>query len=238
MTGRPILFSPAMACALLEGRKSQTRRMVEPQPQPNGGKGLHPVEPYHTPQGKWTWVLSGTGMGDGTSGQYCRYGEPGDVLWVKEAWRTEPKHDKLRPSEISPGSPILHSAGTGLTFPSPLWGRSRHGRYMPRWASRLTLELTDVRVERLQAITEADAIAEGIEPVLTGAGERCGWLDYEHTGPGTGYYLEAVNSYDSLWESIHGAGSWEANPWVWVLTFKVHRGNIDRLSQAAGSEAA
>jgi hypothetical protein len=107
---------------------------------------------------------------------------------------------------------------------------------MPRWASRLTLTVTDVRVERLQDCSEDDAIAEGIEPVL--CEPLAGWRSYEviHTGPHKGKAhphslvpnAEAVTSYRELWDSINGPGAWDANPWVTAISFSCEMRNIDQ----------
>jgi hypothetical protein len=78
-------------------------------------------------------------------------------------------------------------------------------------------------------ISEEDAIAEGIEPVKTYADQFLGWFDYEHDDEGAGYYFEAINSYDSLWSSVNGPDSWDTNPWVWAVTVRVHKKNIDQF---------
>lgn len=288
MKARPILFSGPMVQALLADRKTQTRRIVKPQPQPNGGKGLSPVEPYHTPQGKWTWVLAATGHGDGTSGSYCPYGQPGDLLWVRETfsivrestsyetggdycafeWEREfgdpqpylggnlrggiksavyypADGEDACPSEMFP---CIGLKGNVLREKEIRWQASIH---MPRWASRLTLELTEVRVERLQDISEEDAIAEGC--FFTDYGRRCyhhGNNGYENTAlcPAPDEYHPrnpgwmwkestshqhcmntARGAFGNLWNTINGPDSWTANPWVWALSFRVHRCNVDAL---------
>ena len=211
---RPILFSPPMIRALLEGRKTQTRRIIKPQPQPNDGKGLHPVRPYHTPQGKWTWVLAATGHGDGTSGEYCPYGQAGDLLWVRESYA--PKR-----VDGSPHVPLYRADHPTDDRVPGQYGRPwKPSIHMPRYASRLSLEITDVRVQRLQDISEEDAIAEGIQV------DECGHTVHEGDDIAWG---SAKGAFAELWESIHGDGSWAANPWVWVLAFNVHHGNVDKL---------
>jgi hypothetical protein len=201
---RPILFSGPMIRALLEGRKTQTRR-IAPVLLPGDKKYIHCAS-------KKEWIAERVAQ--------CPYGTTGDLLWVRECFSYEivDRNGFMSPWYWADGNPTSGD----FTKPKP-------SIHMFRCLSRLTLELMAVSVERLQDIATEDAVAEGIEPVLTGAGERCGWLDYEHAGAGTGYYLEAINSYDSLWESINGLGSWDANPWVWVLTFKVHQCNVDDL---------
>ncbi|WP_152050928.1 hypothetical protein [Tautonia marina] len=239
MKARPILFSAPMVRALLDGRKTQTRRILKGSTEFKGPYNPAYLEAHRNADG-WKRI--------------CPYGQPGDLLWVRETFADVNDH----------GCPAILYKADGVTldfmdiadylcedgsldydhphikkYHYSQWigdvesGEPYHGFHpsihMPRWASRLTLELTGVRVERLQDISREDAIAEGIEPVLTGAGERCGWLDYEHREAGTGYYIEPTNSYESLWDSINGSGSSDANPWVWVLEFRVHQVNVDEL---------
>lgn len=222
MTYRPILFSAPMIRALLAGTKTQTRRVVKPQP------------PHHTvavgrwqdPPGYdaawWAFLREGAVQEDHPFGGAeihgdpwrCPYGQPCDRLWVRETWAHDAssleecraKHEDImggggqygpyyRATEIAPDT--LH------------WRPSIH---MPRWASRITLEVTGVRVERLQDISEADALAEGIVPAGDGNGYQL--ADTTH------YSGNPIDSYRSLWESINGPGSWDANPWVWAINFK------------------
>jgi hypothetical protein len=137
----------------------------------------------------------------------CPYGQPGDRLWVREAWRTLDVHDHIPPREMNAAYRLWFEAETPH---QPGFGKLRPSMFMPRWASRITLEITDVRVERLQDISEADCQAEGIEHYALN-GRRP--ID----GPGSLHLPAAYYRY--LWESINGAGSWEANPWLWVVEF-------------------
>lgn len=219
---RPILFSAPMVRAILAGTKTQTRRIVKPQPQPNGGAGLHPVRPYRTPAGDWNWVLSATGMGCGNPFP-CPYGQPGDRLYVRETWRVGARWDDSKPSDIPPNScTVLYKAGGFTTngdagerihggeCSNPEWaGKTRTAIHMPRWASRIDLEITGVRVEQLNAISEADAVAEG-----------CVIECMRPDGSDNGTAIWNPGGYVALWESINGAGSWDANPWVWVVSFQ------------------
>lgn len=181
---RPILFSGAMVRAILDGRKTQTRRVIKPvQPRDDG-----------------MWPAGRDPVPD------CPYGQVGDLLWVRETWRTESDcYNDLAPGELSGEETILYAAdadwGSNRTV-----GRSRPSIHMPRWASRLTLRVMDVRVERLQAISAADAIAEGCAPVPLHS------LDCDSISP--------VQEYRALWGHINGRGSWAANPWVWVVSFE------------------
>ena len=185
MKERPILFSAPMVRAILDGRKTQTRRIVKPQP-PAGCE-------YATSVGSYALCFA-----DGTSASAAPicvpptprskdhrlpspYGAPGDRLWVRETFC-------LRNPEHHPERGYWYAATDDVD--NPRWTPSIH---MPRRASRLTLEVTGVRVERLQAITEADAIAEGC--------------------PGRAHFA-------TLWDSINdGEASWVNNPWVWVVEF-------------------
>jgi hypothetical protein len=153
---------------------------------------------------------------DGEWGAKCPYGKPGDRLWVREAWRALSKYDDWAPVRIPSDADIQCVAD----YPILPWdSRLRSSLHMPRWASRITLEITDVRVQRLQDITEEDAIAEGAP--------RC-VMDDE------GKFYESTKGthrcgFAGLWAHINGADSWEANPFVWVLSFQ----RIEKQEEAA-----
>lgn len=215
MKERPILFQGAMVRALLDGTKTQTRRIVKgltskmwiEESDKGGFNVCYDGEP-----------CCGTGVWEVPEHSYpitCPYGKPGDRLWVREShWYFKDEYD--------------HETGY---FPPPLRlddfeyradGESdRHGWYpsihMPRIGSRITLEITGVRVEQLQDISESGAIAEGIERDVQPGDSSPLWRNYQ-TG---GTTISPVYSYETLWESINGAGSWALNPWVWVVEFKV-----------------
>lgn len=191
MKTRPILFSAPMVRALLEGHKTQTRRII---------KDPVPTQfPDWFAGAKWDpefgmVVVDSTGTGRGTWSRECPYGQPGDQLWVREAWQSLVEHDHLSPSKIPEGSGIQYQA----TYDG--WvSKGRPSIHMCQWMSRITLEITGLRVERLQAITEEDAKAEGCGAHPVGAAR--GW-------------------FHDLWDEINGPESWDANPWVWVLEFK------------------
>lgn len=229
MRERPILFSGPMVRALLEGTKTQTRRTKELE---------YFSDPIYDPAGWWCARVR-----DGVAYMVykqtprelevvCPHGKPGDRLWVREAWRTLDCFDGDSGSKIAdlsidagysqPWAPLQYEANgqrinwkhTGTPSPgAPLLpGRYRHARFMPRWASRTTLEITDVRVERLQDISEADALAEGIVQLPDGGFGLDGGEHYHAADPRQAYF--------SLWESLNGSGSVEANPWLWVVHFK------------------
>jgi hypothetical protein len=203
---RPISFSGSMVRALLDGTKTQTRRVMKLQPK-NDPIKHHPIAPYQTPYGNWNWVLSSTGHGVGGDPFPCPYGNIGNFLWVKECWQAWADFDDVPPSKIPSDSDILYT----VDRPNTLWdSRKRNLRFMPRWASRMTLEIMDVRVERLQEISLYDAQCEGIDVgPLSSSGAR--------------------NEYGALWTSLKGQDSWNENPWVWVIDFKVHKCNVSAL---------
>jgi hypothetical protein len=222
MKSRPIPFSAPMVRALLNGSKTQTRRVVKPdmnleQRQSTGFS--------YTDKKGMRWMC-GVGSSDAETmrnftRQHCPYGQPGDQLWVREAWRARREFDSVKPSDLEGpvdgilGTPIIYEASR---HESVQFGKLRRSMFMPRWASRITLEITGVRVERLQDISEADAIAEGIK---TNAAWPGGFFkNYLLNSEQDVRALPPVRSYQSLWESINGPGSWGANPWVWVVEFK------------------
>ncbi len=208
MKTKPILFSGPMVRALLDGSKTQTRRVFKAK---NGG-----VWPHKNDLPGMHQIM-----------RNCPYGHRigGDRLYVRETWAAPHAYDHL-PPRLIPKDARIHYAATedrgGL-----LWRPSIH---MPRWASRITLEIAGVRVERLEDISEADAIAEGIErlpePVIAGgwSGENRFTLKGMGTGACAGDVSwnapTAAELYQRLWESINGPGSWDANPWVWVVEFR------------------
>jgi hypothetical protein len=196
----PALFSAPMVRALLEGRKTQTRRILRDQP---FIEMAFMDEDYTQPSGKHyvihgakklraAWPIDGKPEWDD---DLCPYGKPGDRLWVREAMRIT---DILRYDADQTIVPNIPDGWENTP-------RRPHvtSMFMPRWASRITLEITEVRVQRLQEISTEDALAEGIphpESLASTIGNR--------------------GQYRSLWESINGKGSWDANPFVWAISFK------------------
>ncbi|WP_186083797.1 hypothetical protein [Burkholderia gladioli] len=180
MKKRPILFSAPMVRAILDGRKTQTRRVAK---EFAGRDNLDAILRRFPNQ------------------QGCPHGEPGDRLWVRETWGQY----QLAPEDI------VYRADEDFPCGSPK--RWRPSIHMPRWASRITLEITGVRVERLQDISEADAIAEGIEHTSDGFSVDEG----RHF-----HAARARDSFASLWDGLNEARGhgWEANPWVWVIEFR------------------
>lgn len=218
MKERPILFSGPMVRAILEGRKTQTRRImkrkfpfgeIEPNVTSLGGC------PVHFPDGSW-------------ENEWCPYGWQGSRLWVRETWAQ--KDDMLdcqawlyRADETARfqgyGKPGAKLDTYGWAWDKVKWKTSI---FMPRDASRITLEITNIRCERLQDISESDAISEGIEP-LPGPTENKPLYPLYGTKSkfvNDRYTLDPKMSYVHLWQSINGPESWKENPFVWVIEFK------------------
>jgi hypothetical protein len=213
---RPILFSTPMIQAILEGRKTQTRRVV---------KLPKEVDPNHFDK-----ASSPIGTGEFTIVHWpydhyelvtikCPYGQVGDVLWVRETWAAV---------GCIGGHPYEHIYQYKADFPNGNWSGGadwcfegwKPSIHMPYAACRLKLEITNIRVERLQDISDEDAMSEGVGEHEIGCPElreldgypkcKCGDLSY-------------VDSFQKLWQSINGPESWDNNPWVWVVEFKVRR---------------
>lgn len=191
----PILFSTPMVQAILNGTKTQTRREIKPQPESElHDHTKYPMSIDSKLQGFW-----GTVAETGETKQYkCPYGQPGDVLWVRESWGNEY------------GGGYLYKAEHAHMKPDPCWKPSIH---MPKAACRLFLEVVSVRVERLKDISDSDAIAEGIEKVGNEYKNYWPSADRIPSGP-------AKWSFCTLWISINGADSYSSNPFVWVIEFK------------------
>ena len=195
MIERPILFSGPMVRAIIEGYKTQTRRVVRPQP-------IGRLQHY----GHGHWADSGAEYG--ANYVRCPYGVADDRLWIRETFAIVPhtayRHDPSIPHRVSPCGEFWAVYKEGWDRSAPRWKPSIH---IPRWASRLTLVIESVGIERVQAIDQADARAEGIESCTVGR------ADLDH------FPCKCVERFSSLWESIHGNGSWDLNPLVWVLRF-------------------
>ncbi|KPC18256.1 hypothetical protein [Pseudomonas syringae group genomosp. 3] len=204
VTERPILFSAPMVRAILEGRKTVTRREVKkPAALDCLAAGFEPA------------FLALPGNAD-----LCPYGKPGDRLWVREAWQADAQVDSVPPRELGQGEPIQYPADgasrqTGCSMISP--GKTRPSIHMPRWVSRILLEITDVRVERLQDIIEEQAKAEGVRLMRDGSDT---WVSREGPGNLVTPWPTAKEAFRDLWNSINGPQAWNANPWVWAITFR------------------
>lgn len=180
MSEKPILFSAPMVKAILDGRKTQTRRIVKPQPKMSD-------------DGKVDWIIKGQWCGAWTLGKggnmTCPYGAIGTHLWVRETWCED--NGRIIYKADFPTA----DGSTGATF------KWKPSIFMPRVASRITLEVKNIRVERLQDITDSDAIREGIPDYPDFVGE-C-----------------PVDDFRELWSKINGEKSWNENPFVWVVEF-------------------
>jgi hypothetical protein len=233
MTDRPILFSAPMIRSLLAGTKTQTRRAIKFTDVGNVSKfrpigtekatGRRVYEIYDD-MGRHTTRPAGRGFADY---HYMPPYASGDRLWVREAFsyswavKDDPERRHLLP--------VWHWADGNPEDGD--WSKPKPSIHMPRWVSRLTLIVTDVRVQRLQEISEEDAIAEGCRMI--------------EDGPGAGFWIVdgapmevcaegVVECYGRLWDSINGPGAWEANPWVAAYTFRVIKANIDSPEARSG----
>ena len=242
MTDGMIQFSPPMVRALIAGRKTQTRRVLKPTTKqvkawaPNlsvcrSAQASGGVVQFEHPEG----------------GPYTCVPLPwrvGDRLWVRELWRTFVSLDDVAPRDLltsERGAGIAYEAGGGMSRPKlPLrvcytdyaldqarapvgaWGRLRAAMHLPRWGSRITVVVTDVRVQRLQEISEADCDAEGISQSPLGYGIARAKIEGKMH-----YGLSAYGLYRDLWNSLHGPDAWAKNPFVAAISFRVILANID-----------
>ena len=218
---RPILFSGPMVRAILSGAKTQTRRAMKPQPtlKPDGSEHWWPSADVRMMVGVESFLAS---KEDPTiAPSFCPFGGIGDRLWVRETWQSVPfgPHrdwpgcPDLRPRkvcELNRTAVVIWRADGEMPGPE-IWRPSIH---MPRWASRITLEITGVRVERLQDISEEDAAAEGVGP------------GYMPNSLGSTTCAGYRPMFARVWRDINGPDSWAANPWVWVIEFKRIEGGV------------
>lgn len=205
-----------MVRAILEGRKTQTRRLVKAQP---ARSMFHLIQ---LPSGEWRDEEVSLGK------SYL----PGQILYVKETWKPDPSWghtQRTKPTEIEVGTNILYKSTLPEDHPKTAWMHWRPAIFMCPWMSRIWLEVTAVRVERLQDISEEDAIAEGLSTLTKDDGKTWKWGIPDRDGlPGNdddGWHWHEWNqdprkAYQRLWESINGPGSWDANPFVFVYEFK------------------
>lgn len=210
MKEHPILFTGEMVWAILEGRKYQTRRVIKPQPE----KWVKHAG-YDFFCGDDEIALRGmTRNGPAEALMKLKY-QKGNLLWVRETWATVNSYDHLSPRDIPRGDKrwpqVWYGAdpGAGGLYQTTceFLGKVRPSIFMPRWASRITLEITNIRVEKVQEITPDDAKAEGVDPPILNKGmDDVKWR----------------NKYMLLWDSINAKRgySWDSNPWVWVIEFQ------------------
>lgn len=198
MKERPIIFNSEMVRAILDGRKTQTRRPINP---PKGYRIEYAGVDFP-----------------------CPYGFIDDRLWVRETWSVDDEEDSLSQNT----NKIWYMANEEHPAMFP---KKRPSIHMPRWASRITLEITNVRVERLQNISAEDAKSEGLKAVTKDGGrtikygipDRDGWPGTDDYGWAWDHWnTDPVLAYKKLWDSIYGKTqwAWKNNPWVWVVDFK------------------
>lgn len=201
MNEKPILFSGEMVKAILDGRKTMTRRVIKPQPD----KKLEHLA------GAWFthyWQHNGLWNDDGKVAK-CPYGQPGDRLWVREtfkgAWKKNGRASEYWLTYRADNKKVLYRTAYIDDFEN--WpNKWRPSIFMPRWASRITLQITNVRVEHIQGITECDAMFEGL------------WNGYTATGPDDYHQRKFAELWNKL--NVKRGFGWDANPWVWVIEFQ------------------
>jgi hypothetical protein len=263
MKAKPINLKSHEVRAILDGRKTQTRRVIK------DATLIHAecsdmVKPFDDGT-YYMCAHNGTHM----TGQFeCPYGKPGDLLWVREAWSTRKATDPLSPKYIEraateagyksgPYSPLKYRSdgmytkwGDDDLNQLGGWGKWRPSIHMPRWASRITLEITDIRVERLQEIVPLDAVAEGISEYATAGTMRehgMAWGEVLDGTPDDAIYwladysaalpedadraitLDPRESFKALWHVVNGPESWKSNPWVWAVSFAPYLVNVDNI---------
>lgn len=246
MKEKPILFSAPMVRAILDGSKTQTRRVMKFQPSeswlPHSYGEVHKMEDGEFPMKRGEPIVIGWGPSDcfGEEAYPCPHGQPSDRLWLREEhyrfghWEPVPgvrtKGGRQKWKFVADSTECLYEApesfrkGRHHKDPAtPAWHK-RLGRFMPRSLSRITLEIVSVRVERLQEISEEDAQAEGVERQAAFDDPDLKYQSYsgEDNGAGCGYFCERsyTNGFRNIWITINGPDSWTQNPWVWVINFK------------------
>lgn len=223
MKERPINLSAVEARASLAGKKTQFRRILTTQPEDHlfyQGRVSHSTIKEH--EGRHLFIDAYPLLKQAQHIR-CPFGAPRDRLWVRETtwWRFDGVDDRVFTGYVADGDPVRPG-----THREAMMQQGPHFKvpsiHMPRKLSRITLEVVSVRVERLQDISEEDAIAEGINRIHHGRGEYC--YDAFRDEPHPENSLCAEFAFEKLWKSINGLESWAENPWVWVVEFKVAKG--------------
>ncbi len=208
MKEKPIIFKAEMIRATLDGRKTQTRRVMKPQPKCNVPNAY--FDAYNGgPQ--WNWWTEDNRLCNASTILKCPYGIPGDRLWVRETWKPLGPWVKDIPSILyRADKKTISYPGRGKSLTIDLSDKWKPSIHMPRWASRITLEVTNVRVERVQDISEADSIAEGSQIPCAELPKSCQQAT-----------MTERTQFSRIWDSINKAPHrWEDNPWVWVVKFR------------------
>lgn len=237
MKERPMIFNAEMVRAILDGRKTQTRRIMKKQPEPSKAR----EGDFYFPCDKMQSMVHVSDFIPGNSmipdaheffSKCCPFGEVGDRIWVRETWadvnhegcpavayRADGEVRDLHEDDGDEQDPNLEKYWFANWYPdliSGTEGKWTPSIHMPRWASRITLEITGVGVQRLQSISPNDASREGLIK-LPATGRHCLNQGDQYFG---GASHDAREVFSWLWESIYGAESWQSNPWVWVIEFK------------------
>ncbi|WP_395223915.1 hypothetical protein [Klebsiella pneumoniae] len=242
MKERGMIFNGEMVRAILDGRKTQTRRIMKVQP----SEDFTPMNMALETDYKARWYTPGVvdkdgylqpvskevfGVSNENEGYSCPFGAVGDRIWVREAFRVHSRATDVatlvyKASERNSWTEQTHRVPVAVCNKPATPEKWTPSLHMPRWASRILLEITDVRVEQLNAISPEDAESEGLERTnFTGFGDEPGLPSY----PEPDVYFDPLKkqwkeyppeAFAGLWESIYGEGSWQANPWVWVISFK------------------
>ncbi|MEI7341242.1 hypothetical protein WCT87_07115 [Pectobacterium brasiliense] len=234
MKERPIIFNAEMVRAILSGQKTQTRRALRIQPKECNHTHWpeHPNSEWKNDDKGWSCAVCGNGVSltkRDVKGITCPFGKVGDRLWVRETWQVihdyTDEYGNVDERRFARSIPKQRGNYWHPVYAERFGSENRDDRgfpwrpaiHMPRWASRITLEITDVRVERLSDISEEDCWAEGIDEI-DGRFENVEIIDMAIK---LGCCIEdAKPMFALLWQSIYGAESWDANPWVWVIEFK------------------
>ena len=197
ISDHPILFNGQMINAILSGKKTQTRRLLKPQPMVDYGDALSTFHGHEL---------------------RCPYGESGDRLWVRETFSLARRHDPFSPSQVGNGDDGIwwRADGSSLRPLGSRQGKTRSSIHMPMWASRIRLSVVNIWIEQLQDITPAEAIDEGVECV------ESAWAGMS-TALGLHGPRKFVMAFENLWNSINAKRGhpWESNPWVWVVEFEI-----------------
>lgn len=217
MRERPIIFNAEMVRAVLDGRKTQTRRIVKGVPSAHDFQGWVLSSTCPKDESKACWAIGKSPILNKPIRVRCPFGAVGDRLWVRETFRVHSRATDVatlvyKASEQQSWTQQTHRVPIEKCHKPAVVDKWTPSIHMPRWASRIKLEITGVRVERLNSMTERDAIAEGC-------------IGGHNSIPGYHYSATPHEHFHHVWQSIYGADSWVANPWVWVVEFRRTEGD-------------
>ena len=221
MNDKPILLNTEMVRATWDGRKTNTRRIFKLP------KGMEWYDELGGEKAGWFCDTDGKGWWE-ISELSCPYGQPGDLLWVRETCREDVIGSRSLAQYEADDSYVIQ--GSDEAGANASWWYSKSicpSIHMPRWASRLTLRITNIRVERVQEISEEESVLEGVE---WDHEHGSGWKEYgKGAWPGVAACVFARDSFKELWNSINGPDAWDRNDWVWCIEFSVIKKNIDEV---------